>query len=58
MSVQRSTFRSAFHDYVWGVFAEHCARARVLRANRASWLHRLSRRPRIRIRATNLYSRD
>jgi hypothetical protein len=48
----------AFRDYVRSVFAECSARARLLRASRASWLHRLSRLPARRIRATNLYSRD
>lgn len=47
----------AFHDYVRSVFAASSARAQLLRARRASWLHRLSRLPAVRIRATNLYSR-
>lgn len=50
--------RGAFHDYVRGVFAECSVRARLLRAARASWLHRLSRRSKARISATNLYARD
>jgi hypothetical protein len=48
---------SAFHDYVRGVFAEHSRRALALRARRASWLYRFSQGEKIRIRATNLYSR-
>jgi hypothetical protein len=50
--------RSAFHDFMRAVFAERSVRARLLRANRASWLHRLSRRPSLTLKATNLYSRD
>jgi hypothetical protein len=49
---------SAFHNFVRGVFADRSVRARLLRANRASWLHRISRGLAKRIRATNLYSRD
>ena len=37
-------FSAAFHDYVRGVFAEHSARRRSLRARRARWLHRLAQR--------------
>jgi hypothetical protein len=48
----------AFHDFVRSVFAECSVRSALLRASRASWLHRLSRHRAIRIRATNLYSRD
>ena len=48
----------AFHQYVRSVFAECSARSRLLRADRARWLHKLSRLPAVRIRATNLYSRD
>lgn len=48
----------AFRDYVRAVFAERSGRAPALRASRASWLHRLSSRAPIRVRATNLYSRD
>ena len=58
LDAARRPFRGAFHDYVRGVFAERSAKARVLRASRASWLHRLSQRAKIRIRATSLYSRD
>ena len=50
--------RGAFHDYVRGVFADCSVRARLLRAARASWLHRVSRGPAIRVGATNLYARD
>jgi hypothetical protein len=39
-------FSGAFHDYVRGVFADHSARSRLLRARRARWLHGLApRRP-------------
>jgi hypothetical protein len=48
----------AFHQYVRSVFADSSVRARLLRAGRASWLHKLSRLPAMQIRATNLYSRD
>jgi hypothetical protein len=58
MPLNRNSSRSAFHDYVRGVFAECSAHARALRLHRAAWLHRISRRPQIRIRATNLYARD
>ena len=34
--------RGAFHDYMRAVFAERSVRARLLRENRAGWLHRLS----------------
>jgi hypothetical protein len=37
-------FNGAFHDYVRGVFAEHSARRRLLRAKRERWLHRLAQR--------------
>jgi hypothetical protein len=50
--------RGAFLDYVRSVFAEHSRRARALGVGRANWLHRLSQRQRVRIRATNLYARD
>jgi len=50
--------RSAFHDYVRAVFAACSLHAQALRVRRASWLHRLSRRPKTTIRATNLYARD
>ena len=50
--------RGAFHDYVRAVFAECSVRARLLRAARASWLHRMSRHSGIRIRVTNLYARE
>ena len=52
------THRSAFHEFMRAVFAERSVRARLLRANRASWLHRLSRSSRVTVKATNLYSRD
>lgn len=55
---RRRASSGAFHDYVRGVFAECSARARVLRASRASWLHGLSRVGALRIRTTKLYSRD
>ena len=48
----------AFHQYVRSVFAESSVRAGLLRAGRARWLHKLSRLQAVRIRATNLYSRD
>ena len=50
--------RSAFHDFVREVFAACSAHTRALRVRRATWLHRISRRPKITIRATNLYARD
>lgn len=50
--------KGAFHDYVRAVFAECSVRARLLRAARASWLHRFSRHSDIRIRVTNLYARE
>ena len=33
---------SAFHDFMRAVFAERSVRARLLRANRARWLRRVS----------------
>ena len=50
--------RGAFHDYVRAVFAECSVRARLLRAARATWLHRMSRQADLRIRVTNLYARE
>ncbi|HEU4922015.1 MAG TPA: hypothetical protein VFT23_02955 [Burkholderiales bacterium] len=38
-------FSGVFHDYVRGVFAEHSARRRSLRARRARWLRGLAQRP-------------
>jgi hypothetical protein len=35
-------FSAAFHDYVRGVFAEHSARRRSLRARRSRWLRGLA----------------
>ena len=54
----RRASNGAFHDYVRSVFAECSVRAPLLRASRATWLHRLSRLPALRVRATNLYPRD
>ena len=48
----------AFHNHVRAVFAEHSGRSRVLRARRATWLHRLSQRFVAKVSAMNLYSRD
>ena len=45
--------RSAFHDFMRAVFAEHSVRARLLRRNRARWLRRLSQSDRLALQATN-----
>lgn len=42
--VSRRAFNGAFHEYVRGVFADHSARKRLLRAKRARWLYRLGER--------------
>jgi hypothetical protein len=39
----RRAFSGAFYDYVRGVFADHSARSRLLRAKRSRWLRRIGR---------------
>ena len=58
MSLHALARRGAFHDFMRAVFADRSVRAGLLRVNRASWLHRLSGRPKLTIKATNLYARD
>ena len=54
----RRVSHGAFHNHVRAVFAQRSPRARLLRARRATWLHRLSQQCLARVGAMNLYSRD